>query len=86
MAVTILLIIHNGRAYDNWEESIIDHNTYIATRSTDGGKTLRYQQVIGCDDYTLVCRHLQTCGYATSHSYADSLVNDYIQKISAYTV
>lgn len=68
------------RAYDNWEESIIDHNTYIATRSTDGGKTLRYQQVIGCDDYTLVCRYLQTCGYATSHSYADSLVNDYIQK------
>ena len=26
------------RAYDNWENRIIDHNTYIATRSTDGGK------------------------------------------------
>ena len=35
------------RAYDSFEESIIDHNDYIACRSTDGGKTLRYGPVIG---------------------------------------
>lgn len=35
------------RAYDNWEQSIIDHNDYIASRSTDGGKTLRYAEIVG---------------------------------------
>ena len=29
------------RAYDSWEQSIRDHNDYIATRRTDGGRTLR---------------------------------------------
>ena len=33
------------RAYRSWKESIIDHNDYIATRSTDGGKTLRYAAI-----------------------------------------
>ena len=41
------------RAYDNWEQSVIDHNDYIATRSTDGGKTLRYAEIIGCADYKI---------------------------------
>lgn len=68
------------RAYDSWEESVLDHNHYIATRSTDGGKSLRYGPVIGCKDYMLVCRYLQECGYATSGNYADSLINDYIRK------
>lgn len=68
------------RAYDSWEQSILDHNTYIATRSTDGGRTLRYAPIIGCDNYVLVCQYLQECGYATSHSYAESLINDYIEK------
>ena len=68
------------RAYSSWEESIIDHNDYIATRTTDGGKTLRYAQIIGCEDYELTARGLQRCGYATSLTYADSLINDYIRK------
>lgn len=68
------------RAYDNWEQSILDHNSYIATRSTDGGKTLRYAPIIGCESYILVCQYLQECGYATSHTYAESLINDYIEK------
>lgn len=68
------------RAYVNWEHSILDHNDYIATRSTDGGKTLRYAPIIGCDNYALVCRYLQECGYATSITYAESLINDYIEK------
>lgn len=68
------------RAYDSWKQSIIDHNTYIATRSTDGGKTLRYAPVIGCGDYREACLHLQECGYATSLTYAESLIRDYIEK------
>lgn len=67
------------RAYDSFEESVIDHNDYIATRSLDGGKTLRYAPIIGCGEYVLVCQYLQSCGYATSHGYADSLVRDYIE-------
>ena len=66
------------RAYDSWEESIIDHNDYIATRSTDGGKTLRYADIIGNADCAQVCKGLQEAGYATSLTYSESLINDYI--------
>ena len=69
------------RAYDSWEQSILDHNEYIATRSTDGGRTLRYGPVIGCRECVLACQHLQQCGYATSQSYAETLIN-YIKKHS----
>ncbi len=69
------------RAYDSWEQSILDHNEYIATRSTDGGGTLRYEPVIGCKEYVLVCQYLRQCGYATSQSYAETLIN-YIEKYS----
>lgn len=68
------------RAYDSWEQSVIDHNDYIATRSTDGGKTLRYGEIIGCEDYKKVCAGLQDCGYATSINYAESLIHDYIER------
>lgn len=67
------------RAYDSFEESVIDHNDYIATRSLDGGKTLCYAAIIGCEEYVLVCQYLQSCGYATSLDYADSLIRDYIE-------
>lgn len=66
------------RAYRSWKESILDHNNYIATRSTDGGKTLRYAAVIGNTDCAQVCKALQEAGYATSLTYSESLVNDYI--------
>ncbi|MDE7183462.1 MAG: N-acetylmuramoyl-L-alanine amidase [Lachnospiraceae bacterium] len=68
------------RAYDSWEQSIIDHNSYIASRSIDGGKTLRYTEIIGCTDYEMICMGLQKCGYATDVNYAASLIHDYIEK------
>lgn len=68
------------RAYDSWEESVLDHNSYIAERSTDGGKTKRYAPVIGCSDYVMASGYLQACGYATDHGYAESLAHDYIEK------
>lgn len=67
------------RAYDSWEQSILDHNLYISTRSTDGGKSLRYAPVIGCKNYVLTCQYLQQCSYATSQSYAETLIN-YIER------
>ncbi len=67
------------RAYDSWEQSILDHNEYIATRSTDGGKTLRYGPVIGCSNYILACQYLKQCGYATAENYEENLIN-YIEK------
>lgn len=72
------------RAYDNWKDSILDHNDYLATRSTDGGKTLRYGVLKGCSDYREACRLLQELGYATSLSYAESLIHDYIEKYKLY--
>ena len=73
------------RAYDSWERSIIDHNDYIATRSTDGGKTLRYEPIIGCTNYQQVCQGLQDCGYATSLTYADSLIESIQERnLTAY--
>lgn len=70
------------RAYDNWEQSILDHNDYIATRCLAGEKKLRYEPVIGCENYVLACQYLQECGYATALNYAESLINDYIEKYS----
>lgn len=66
------------RAYDSWEQSILDHNDYIATRSTDG-KTLRYAPLIGCQKYVLTCQLLEECGYATSQTYAETLIS-YIER------
>lgn len=68
------------RAYESWEQSILDHNDYIATRRMEGGRRLRYEPVIGCENYVLACQHLQECGYATALNYAESLINDYIEK------
>lgn len=68
------------RAYNSWKQSVLDHNTYIAKRSTDGGKTLRYEPIIGCEEYILVCQYLQDLGYATSLTYSESLIRDYIEK------
>ena len=58
----------------------MDHNDYIATRRMEGSRRLRYESVIGCENYVLACQHLQECGYATALNYAESLINDYIEK------
>lgn len=62
------------RAYDSWDESIIDHNNYIATRELSNGN-LRYAKIIGNTDYKDVCKLLKECGYATSITYPDKLID-----------
>lgn len=70
------------RKYNSWEESIIDHNTYIATRRIGNQLEPNWINVIGERDYVLAAQYLQDAQfpYATSHTYAESLVNDYIEK------
>lgn len=62
------------RAYNSWDESIIDHNTYIATREVRAG-LLRYEGLIGNTDVKEVCNLLYSCGYATNLTYSDKLIN-----------
>lgn len=62
------------RAYNSWTESIVDHNDYIATRKTEKG-ALRYEPIIGNTDHKEVCKLLKECGYATSLTYPDKLLN-----------
>lgn len=62
------------RAYSSWEESILDHNTYIATREKSVG-VLRYAAIIGNTDHKAVCKLLKDCGYATSLDYPEKLLN-----------
>ena len=62
------------RAYGSWTESIVDHNDYIATRKKSDG-SLRYSPIIGNTDYRAVCQLLKDCGYATSLTYPDKLLN-----------
>lgn len=62
------------RAYNSWEESILDHNDYIATRELPTGG-LRYEAIVGNTDVKAVCELLSTCGYATSLTYPDKLLN-----------
>lgn len=62
------------RAYSSWQESIIDHNDYIATRKTEKG-VLRYEPIVGNTDHKEVCQLLKECGYATSLTYPDKLLN-----------
>lgn len=62
------------RAYSSWNESILDHNDYIATRVLPKGG-LRYEAIIGNTDHKEVCKLLKECGYATSLTYPDKLLN-----------
>lgn len=62
------------RAYEDWEQSIVDHNDYLATREKTKG-VLRYKEIIGNSDYKAVCQLLKDCGYATSLTYPQKLIN-----------
>lgn len=70
------------RAYDSWEDSIIDHNTYIATRKIGNQTEPNWHNVIGEESCVLAVQHLQDAqfAYATSKTYAESLIRDYIEK------
>lgn len=94
------------RAYDSWEQSILDHNAYIAERKVGNQTEPNFAEVIGetnlkkaiaglvgdeyrkqsadkCTDAELKQYVLQgktQFPYATSHTYAQSLLSDYIEQ------
>lgn len=70
------------RAYDSWEQSILDHNTYLSERKIGNQEEPNWKNVIGCENYILAVQYLQDAQhpYATSQTYAESLVHDYIEK------
>lgn len=56
------------RAYSNYAESIDDHGNFLASNS-------RYSNLIGDTDYNSVANKLHSDGYATSPTYASTLIN-----------
>ncbi len=70
------------RMYETWKESIMDHNMYIATRKIGNQAEPNWKAVIGETDYKKVVHALQSAAYhyATSLTYEESLIRDYILK------
>lgn len=70
------------RAYDSWEESVLDHNTYLSERRIGNQSEPNWKDVIGCESYILAVQYLQGAQfpYATSKTYGESLIKDYIEK------
>ena len=60
------------RAYDSWDESIVDHNQFLL-------KNKRYSNLVGVRDYKEYCKLIKQDGYATSPTYAQTLI-DCIEK------
>ena len=57
----------NFRDYDSVSDSIVDHGKLLTND--------RYKPVIAAKNYREACQAVKDCGYATSHSYAQNLIN-----------
>ena len=55
------------RKYPSWEASISDHTDFLLRNS-------RYKNLIGVRDYKVACQLIQQDGYATSPTYAQTLI------------
>ena len=64
------------RKYPSWAESINDHSDFLLRNS-------RYKNIIGVKDYTLACQLIHQDGYATSPTYAQTLIKT-IEQHSLY--
>ena len=65
------------RKYPSWQESINDHSSLFLRSS-------RYANLRGCNDYKQACRNVQADGYATSPTYANTLIKT-IETYQLYT-
>lgn len=63
------------RKYPSWLESIADHSRLLCTK--------RYANLINCTDYKQACINVQKDGYATSPTYAQTLIAQ-IEKYKLY--
>lgn len=64
------------RKYPSWQESIGDHSSLF-------NRLARYTNLRGCTDYRQACINVQKDGYATSPTYATTLINT-IEKYKLY--
>lgn len=64
------------RKYPNWQDSINDHSGLF-------WRSIRYANLRGCIDYKQACKNVQKDGYATSPTYANTLINT-IEKYKLY--
>lgn len=64
------------RAYNSWEESINDHSNFLLVNK-------RYSNLIGVTDYKTACILIKQDGYATSATYAQTLIST-IEKYNLY--
>ena len=64
------------RKYPSWQESITDHSGLFL-------RIARYANLRGVTDYKAACQRVQEDGYATSPSYAKTLINT-IEKHKLY--
>jgi hypothetical protein len=64
---TLSTITDAFRAYDNWEQSIIDYFNLLSGSQ-------RYKNLIGEKDYKTACQKIREDGYATAPSYTTSLI------------
>ena len=55
------------RKYSSWQESISDHSGLFL-------RSPRYANLRGCRDYKTACKNVQADGYATSPTYANTLI------------
>lgn len=65
------------RKYPSWQESINDHSSLFLRSS-------RYANLRGCKDYKQACKNVQADGYATSPTYANTLIKT-IETYQLYT-
>lgn len=65
------------RKYPSWQESINDHSGLFLRSS-------RYANLRGCKDYKTACINVQKDGYATSPTYANTLIKT-IETYKLYT-
>lgn len=65
------------RKYPSWQESINDHSSLFL-------RAQRYANLRGCKDYKTACRNVQADGYATSPTYAQTLIKT-IETYQLYT-
>ena len=64
------------RKYPSWLESVADHSRLFNTSK-------RYANLRGCTDYKAACIYVQQDGYATSPTYANTLIST-IEKYKLY--
>ena len=56
----------NWRAYDSWDESILDHSKLL--------QTSRYTKVLSAKDYKEACEEVRLAGYCTESDYSQKLI------------